>query len=447
MTSKIKYTTIRNGYYHYHRKVPKHLKGIVGYNIERLALKTKDPLTAAKKASHITSKLDNLWDKLTMEGGPLKNQDYENAVKIAKINGFTYLPALDLGESNLIEIIDRFKVLRQQEPEKIEKKIGALWGGHDIPVLKLSKCFEVYEECVKTNNARKSPEQYRKWKNTKLWGINRFIEIVGDIDFDSINRNRVLIFRQRLSEDILNGLLNRKSANKQIAQVRTILRTIDDHKNLNKNIGVLFANINFDVQQDPEESTKPYDNGFIKKHLMRWSNYKDLNKEAALSVFAMANTGMRITELCGLKPKDIHLDAPIPFVSIVQQDDRELKTKQSRREIPLVGASLWAFKQLPHGYFKHYYDKNSQLSSVVNKYLKNHGLRPREGNTLNSLRHNFEDNLTSLEPENKLKVSLMGHRLDRADYGQGPSLELKKKYIDQIAFQVIDRDISQEYIS
>ena len=59
----------------------------------------------------------------------------------------------------------------------------------------------------------------------------------------------------------------------------------------------------------------------------------------------MLDTGMRVSECCGLMVKDIKLEAETPFLEIYRNNVRDLKTKNSRRLIPLVGSALSAMQQ------------------------------------------------------------------------------------------------------
>ena len=133
----------------------------------------------------------------------------------------------------------------------------------------------------------------------------------------------------------------------------------------------------------------------------------------------------------------IMLDAPVPHVRILP-DGRRLKTEQSEREIPLVGAALAAMKLRPQG-FPRYRDRSSSLSATVNKYLRENGLRPSKMHTVYSLRHSFKDRLIAAEAPDSLIDSLMGHKTYKPKFGEGPSLELKLKFLSQIAFKPPER--------
>src|SRR5262249_24558215 len=135
-----------------------------------------------------------------------------------------------------------------------------------------------------------------------------------------------------------------------------------------------------------------------------------------------------------LQESAIHLDADIPYVRI-QPDGRRLKTDDSEREIPLVGVALEVMKRCPKG-FPRYRDKSSGLSGTLNKFLSENGLRPTKDHTVYSLRHSFKDRLVAAEAPDSLIDSLMGHKTYKPKYGKGPPLELKRKYLDQIAFTI-----------
>ena len=55
---------------------------------------------------------------------------------------------------------------------------------------------------------------------------------------------------------------------------------------------------------------------------------------------------MRLAEAAGLHLEDLHLDEEIPYVDITPHPWRSLKTKGSQRQVPLVGASLWAAQRI-----------------------------------------------------------------------------------------------------
>ena len=90
----------------------------------------------------------------------------------------------------------------------------------------------------------------------------------------------------------------------------------------------------------------------------------------------VSDTGMRLSEALGLKVNDIKLNEKMLYLNITPNSARRLKTNSSQRQIPLIGSSLWAAKQIcsnvkdeftfPHYTVKDYCYTNS-ASAALNK--------------------------------------------------------------------------------
>ncbi len=68
-----------------------------------------------------------------------------------------------------------------------------------------------------------------------------------------------------------------------------------------------------------------------------------LDEEPRWLIALISDTAMRLSEACGFRACDIHLDGDTPYIDLVEHPWRRLKTSSSsRQQVPLVGASLWA---------------------------------------------------------------------------------------------------------
>lgn len=134
----------------------------------------------------------------------------------------------------------------------------------------------------------------------------------------------------------------------------------------------------------------------------------------------MADTGARESELICLTEEDIVLEEPIPYIWIRARENKALKTPTSERKIPLVGAALHAFQQLPSG-FNHYRTADT-TSTTINKYLRENDLKPTPNHSLYSLRHTASAT-QALQKKSGPK------------YGRGHMLEKKHKWLRKIAFK------------
>ena len=120
-------------------------------------------------------------------------------------------------------------------------------------------------------------------------------------------------------------------------------------------------------------------------------------------VALLSDTGMRLAEAAGLAVADLHLNAEIPFVRLTEHRWRRLKTKGSQREIPLVGASLWAANRIVQSAtnefaFPRYCStegcKADYASNTLNKWLRKYA---PEGCVVHSLRHSMRDRLRAVQ--------------------------------------------------
>ena len=111
---------------------------------------------------------------------------------------------------------------------------------------------------------------------------------------------------------------------------------------------------------------------------------------------------MRLSEACGLQARDIHLDSDTPYIDLVEHPWRRLKTSSSKRQVPLVGASLWAAQRIKDAdstlAFPKYCseakcDANS-ASAALNRWLKP---RVPDGCVIHSSRHSLRDHLRAIE--------------------------------------------------
>jgi len=147
--------------------------------------------------------------------------------------------------------------------------------------------------------------------------------------------------------------------------------------------------------------------------------------------YILSETGARPSEIVGLLPEDIKLDAEIPHISITDRRERPLKTTHSQRDIPLIGFALEAFKAMPEGFPK-YRDKSDQLSAAVNKFLRENKLFPTKQHSMYSLRHSFQDRVLNVNAPDRVQAELMGHKFHRPKYGDGATLKLKLEWLYKV---------------
>jgi integrase len=141
---------------------------------------------------------------------------------------------------------------------------------------------------------------------------------------------------------------------------------------------------------------------------------------------------MRLAEAAGLLKSDIILDADIPHISLKPHPWRPLKTSGSQRNIPLVGASLWAAQRLSESFpdspyaFLRYNRKDTtnsnSASAALNKWLYQY---VPEGCTMHSFRHSMRDRLRAVECPSDVIDQIGGWATEGVGQGYGEGYELK----------------------
>ena len=164
-----------------------------------------------------------------------------------------------------------------------------------------------------------------------------------------------------------------------------------------------------------------------------------LDDEPRWLIALISDTGMRLSEACGLLTSDICLDGELPHITLVAHPWRRLKTGPSSRSIPLVGASFWAAKQIVkqgHQFaFPKYCNESkcnaNSASAALNKWLKS---RVPSGCVIHSFRHSLRDRLRAAECPADVIDSIGGWTTEGVghQYGKGHSLLVMHRWMKKL---------------
>lgn len=428
------YLLQRGKRFYFQRRVPIHLRELDPRPIIRIALKTTDAREASRQAHVHNDYLEAFWRDLAAKGEAYQDAAFKRCVALARVHGFAYKSAVDIAQGHRDDIVGRIQTIEESDGDQLANLIPALLGGAERPEIMLSDCIERFWPLCQDKLVGKSEHQIKKWKNPRAAAMKNFIAAVGNKGLADVTRNDVLLFREWWMKKIAAKTHNPLSANKQLIAVKTILHAVARGAGMENDFRPLFA----DTRLKPQvQSRASYDPAFIQDSILAPGKLDGLNDDAKWIIHAMADTGARPSELTGLLPEDIILDAEIPHIWIRPRDEHMLKTPQSERKIPLVGAALVAFQSMPNGFRR--YQHADSLSNLVNKYLDHHGLRPTKRHSLYSFRHAFKDRLRDAGAPEEIIDELMGHEGDRPKYGRGHLLESKLAWLEKIAFRVTPR--------
>ncbi|ACL61578.1 site-specific integrase [Methylobacterium nodulans] len=348
--------------------------------------------------------------------------------KRARQLGFSYMPAAEVATQPLAEILARIEALAARDVADDPATRGAVLGKEPVPVVLLSQLFDQYETLTGAARQDLSPDQLRKWANPKKRALANLLKVVRDKPVTELTRNDALDFRVWWQERVLVAGIEIATANKDVGHINRMLRQIERSHRLG--MGPVFAELR--LEGETQGQRVAFAPEWVQTRILAEGALDALNPEARRILYIMAETGMRLSEICNLTAETIRLDHQVPHV-VVRADGRRMKTKQSARELPLVGLALMAAQAQPEG-FPPYRDKAASLSAITNNVMRSAGLLPLEGQSAYSFRHCFEDRLTAVEAPEKLIAAMMGHKYQRPRYGAGPSLAQKQEWLQRIAF-------------
>lgn len=432
----------RDGIWYLVRRVPKAFaeldtRGLVKLSTEIRVADDPRAIRAAAAVRTLDLELQAYWRGLKDGQAGEARRRFEAAQKRARALQLDYQTAGELAEGPLDEILKRVQLLIDRGGLENENEAAAIMGGEARPALLLSGLYDEFETLMAPSLGAHSPNQRKKWGQKYKRAVKFFQETLGeDKPLAKLTRADGLKLRKAWQERIDKDRIDIGTANKSMGHIGAMLHQVE----LAHQLGTPPIFDKLAIPGHKEGQRAPYTAEFVKSRLLAKGALDGLNAEARAVVWVVAELGMRPVEVCNLLPENIHLKAKVPHIT-VRPVDRVLKTDQSERDMPLVGAALEALTRFPRG-FPRYHDNGGSLSAAVNKFLKEHGLTQlrdlpgvgKRTTTLYGLRHTFEDRLTAVDAPEKMIAALMGHKGFREKYGEGPSLEHKLEWLQKIAF-------------
>ena len=232
---------------------------------------------------------------------------------------------------------------------------------------------------------------------------------------------------------LFNRGMSSSSVKRVFSSVRAIMNlAIKEH-------GLAMTNLfngTFIPEHDKRKERPPVPSDVIKQ---TQKECRDLDDEPRWLIALISDTGMRLSEACGLMTSDICLDDELPHINLVVHQWRRLKTVSSSRQIPLVGTSLWAAKQVVkqgHQFaFPKYCNETkcnaNSASAALNKWLKS---RVPSGCVIHSFRHSLRDRLRAVECPADIIDAIGGWTTEGVghQYGKGHSLSVKARWMHKL---------------
>jgi integrase len=295
----------------------------------------------------------------------------------------------------------------------------------------LSEVLDIYFK----NHPKGHLEAYRS-KVKLVW--DKLIELIQDIPLVTLNRTLAKKYRDLRLEQT-KGKVNKTkikttTVNREINQIKAVITTVIREEDLD--ITNPFESLTIAGLGEDADNREPFDVSELTTLLNACKeNFDQTRKILTVQAF----TGARISEIAGLRRKDF-VEGDIPYITIKPYVNRSLKTKESKRSVPLVGLALIAVQEqiktlskddifLFPQYCKVSGVNGNAISATANKYIKSLGI----DKTTHSLRHSMRDLLRDAQVTSDIahEIGGWGHQVIGDRYGKGFSLAVKHNALSE----------------
>ncbi len=254
--------------------------------------------------------------------------------------------------------------------------------------------------------------------------VSEVIGLAGNKIISAYTRHDALAFR--------DALLNRGSANATVKRNFECIRAIWNFAAREHGVGKVnpFSNMNYGNGRGPVKR-KPVPIEDIRR--IQGICF-DMDDEIRWLVALLSDTGMRLSEAVGLIKSDIHLSEEVPYIRLKPHEWRPLKTVGSERDIPLVGAALWAItranenatnKFLFPRYCSDFECKSDHASNSLNKWVRPH---VPKCSVIHSFRHSMRDRLRNINCPNEIIDQIGGWKLWSVGQSYGDGYKIRNLY-------------------
>lgn len=431
-----------SGLYYFRKGIPKDLRDLYKGKREHVhSLQTSNESEAIKKCQALTSRYDKEFQQLRSTG------DRTRAVTLLESYNLAPIPLDDqftndqrgVDGNPYNELLDDLALKYDQgghysPPDTYEQRALDILQGNEKLTLE-----EIREAALKGVVVKAGRDiQLKKKQQEVVRFFNYFIEILPVTQLGLIRRKQV--------QDAVDKLLD---GGKKTGTIRKALVTVRRH--MRKSIALHELNLSnpFDdieikglgLDISKKEVFDSNQLSIVKSFILKKS---DLTTAQVLGL--LVDTGTRCGEVGGITLEDICLDHAIPHMRYRVLESRDVKTKSSEREMPLVGLSLEVAKKIKSEakkgqvfafpqWIKGTEFSHTGCSNAVNKLLqtkfKNH--------STHCFRHTMTDRLKDANVRGDIINAICGWSGNgmKDNYGKSQRLEILRDAL----LQVLEREI------
>lgn len=466
----------RNQIWYFRQRVPVELITVFGRKEFKTSLKTRDVTVAKRRAISIASRLWSQFDLFQSEMMKKDNDAFAELITLKDVK---------LGDSHFGEVV----IDHDDDAEKEQATLNAFLDvihktnqeGSPLQPTVQSQTSVSINTAIGEYIANKRDEvdneslADEKTINATEGKLKRLVEVFGDVSVDSLMRKDAEHFRNVLLKLPKNMNKVREYRDLTLTEVLALSPTdtlsTSTVKSYTEVVSTFYkwCRHNQYTQFNPFESLRVKKPKSAKKEIEERDPWEPSQLSAMFGTPIFTNhdfkhsfyywlpliglhTGARMNEICQLYHDDIvTIDNRLFFRFCEDRDDQKLKTRSSRRVIPVHKALLElnfegyleaskiagderAFQSLTHS--RDGYSKNA--SSWFSRFRKAHNLKiDGKKQDFHSFRHNVSDFFKQQDVPDTQAAAILGHADQTITYGRyGKDLQASKlvNLIDKLEF-------------
>jgi len=445
----------RGSTWHFRRAVPKALRSIIGHREITRSLHTSDLREAKSRAITVATEVDALlWrarrtlanpeaavsavaaqlvrEDARSRQGVLVDDDQaerEQAGLADELERLTERPLpANLGDA--VQVQARIKALRAVLA-KLEGN-GAPDGAPEAEDVTLSGLFDRYQ-------AERKPSA-KVWREFDLV-CRHAITVFGDLSVRSITKQHIRTLKAALltmpSSKRRHGqdegaTLSTSTVVKLLGLLRSVLAWAEREGFIDVNPAHGTARVASTEKKvatvDDEKKRRPFMVEEVRDLLSKLPTDGPLRWILLL----LAYTGARLAEVVGLRQQDVGDEGGVSYLDIRPHESRSLKTKASRRRVPIHSELVrlgFTRDALPFA------GSSDMWSQKLGRWLRAHGYADARL-VVHSFRHTVKDRLRAAGVEETVQRQVLGHAGEgvASSYGQGYPLTTLARAVEAIRY-------------
>lgn len=426
---------VRDGRFYYQRRVPNDLLDKYPSKLIKLNLETSDPVVAARKVRDLNQRYDAEWSLLRADPSSSPQAVRLQAQRLLTEHGIDPKNPGDELDHFLDQIDEKRKRYAGRDEDRYAEaepreflspvEVAALDLVENAHKDTLSDALSFYFETHHKGDSE-------TLKKSSTIAMNSFIAAVGDKPVEDVTREDG---RAYIKAELARGVAT-TTARRYLRSIVAILNHYLTEKQIDRRNPLEALKIA--KEGEDAEEREPFTRDELKT---LDGKCREADDGPRWLLALLADTGARLAEIGGLGLDDIKTDADIPHVVIQSRPWRPLKTKDSEREIPLVGSALWAGQRIKQAasegqqfafpqYVKDGKCKADSASATLNKWIRATGM----DHTCHELRHTMRDRLRDVQCPEPITDAIGGWALKTTGqgYGKGYSLNVKREWLQKV---------------